>query len=160
MKKLVTILLALAMALTIVACSSPSGPNVIGTLTPAPTVVTGQIEDAAAPPANVEPSDEATTFPTTPENVPEDTLEDVPVEYCEWGSHTYGEAIIEPDPNYFDLYYKKEICSTCGFMFVTAWGLYIPEGATEIPAPGGEKDLILWVEYCSDGSHVIDGTAD
>lgn len=150
-------LLTVAMACAIVIGSSVTPPEVVVTASPGTELVDDQMDHAAAAPAE-----------TTPvETVPKETISSetevettAPVHYCDWGDHIYGIPEIKMVPDCFDLYYKEEMCLVCGFVYRTVWSIYIPEGATSIPAPGGENDLFMYIDYCSIETHIYDATSD
>ena len=147
-KKTIAILLScitLVSAIVLICGISIPPRTVIQTYPPVAETIPEQVGNLAAP----APSDgEAESI--VPEN------DAVVTEYCEFSNHKFGEPVYEADPKVFNVYYKEEVCSVCGFVCKTAWSLYLPESVNTIPEPGSEKDILLYYVYCSDGSHVVD----
>lgn len=148
-KKIIAILLScLAMSAAIVLFCGSTDPSrtVIQAYPPIVETIPDQVGNLAA----AAPSDDAAenTVPEKETAVPE---------YCEFNAHKFGKPVYETTPEMFNVYHKEEVCSVCGFVCKTAWSLYLPEGVHTIPEPGGEKDILLYYVYCSDGSHIVGG---
>lgn len=64
---------------------------------------------------------------------------------CDFKDHVFGEPVIVVDDMYPTIYKRGDTCAVCGYYIESNWAIYIPEDATEIPAPGGENDIFLGV---------------
>lgn len=151
MKRNIIIVTLATLLLGLCACSKSIKPIVVATITP--TLVSERAEDATVP--YYSSTIEKATDVAEISNAVEDKLTFSPSGFCEFSKHIFGEPVITPSSSCVLDYEKEEVCTICGFEYRTVWCIYIPEGATSLPEPGGELDAMLYIEYCSDGSHII-----
>lgn len=81
-------------------------------------------------------------FTKPSDNVPAST-ESTSQSFCDFEDHVFGEPVIVVDDMCPTLYKRADTCTVCNFYIESNWAIYIPENATEIPAPGGENDIFL-----------------